>query len=100
MTALEVSFIQITAMAQEQIMNDNSGRIVSREELSAALHELQSLLSMYDTGAGDVLFRIRPALIRLGLETEVARLETAASRYAFEEAEIICSRLIQRLGDN
>lgn len=103
MAALETSFEQITAMRQNQIqnqiLNKDTGRKFSRDELPAALHELQAMLSDYDTAAGDILFRIKPALIRLGLESEVSRLEKTISGYAFEEAEIFCSHLIQQLGD-
>ncbi|MCF8075345.1 MAG: Hpt domain-containing protein [Desulfotignum sp.] len=97
--ALETSFEQITAMGQKKIMNENTGRIFSHDELTAALHELHSMLSGYDTASGDVLFRIKPALIRLGLESEVSRLEKTISGYAFEKAEIVCRQLIQQLGD-
>ncbi len=86
-------------MDQTQIMNENTGQIFSGDALTAALHELGGMLSVYDTAAGKALLRIKPALVRLGLEAEVSRLEKTTSRYAFEEAEIICSRLIQRLGD-
>ncbi len=99
MAALETSFEQITAMGQNQILNKDTGRKFSRDELPAALHELQVMLSVYDTAAKDILFRIKPALIRLGLESEVSRLEKAVSGYLFEKAEIICSHLIQQLGE-
>jgi len=96
MAALEASLEQIAGLDDTK---KGTGTILSNGELAAALRELAAMLSDYDAGAGDMLVRMKPALIRLGFAAEVSRLEKAVFRYAFDEACMICDTISHRLGD-
>lgn len=75
----------------------HTGEEPSKQELIAKLHELEKLFSNYDAGVRDILGQIKPGLIQMGLKAEVEKLERTAAIYAFDEAFIICEKILQML---
>lgn len=55
------------------------------------------MLADYDAGVSPVLAEIKPGIVQMGLDEEANLLERTAARYAFDDALVICEKILQAM---